>query len=324
MPEAFPNLVVAELQRRNLLPSGRKKPTYIIECTPHGTERMLIYDRHPQPEMVCYWASGKRFCRLKNSAQLICDLTSDHPSLRPLLTEILAAEEIDSRFVVAIPWYQGTMLSSTFGSDSRRIQALDLAFGALMVLHKATLLPHRFDEQNFREYVERSITILGGSAVIPRKQRERLILMESELRTLIGEDVPTCVLHGDFEFGNLLQEYNGGIRVLDWELSRRCGISFIDLAHLLIRFGIKGLELSHYASTIHVFGVQRTFQTWSAPYLHRYMAEIGIEHRAIRKLAALTILNDAANYLVRVPFLRDANFWADYIDAADWLLSAKA
>lgn len=320
MPELFPDRVVGELHRRSLLSPGEPSYSYVLECTPHGAERMVIHASSGQPVAVCSWGRGERLKRLARAAQIRRDLTSEYAILGPLLGEILLADNIGPRFVVARPWYQGTVLGDTLNSAGERMRALEAAFSALTLLHQTTSEPHRFSEQDYETYVAQPATVLDSSVIVPSRQRERVMLLADRLRTLVGEDIPSSVLHGDFELGNLLRENDGTIRVLDWELSRRQGLCFLDLVHLLIMFGVKGLGLSHQTSALQVFGAKDNSAAWSAPFRRRYEDVIGIAPCVARRLAALTTLYDTASYLTRAPFLTHPETWADRIDAADQLL----
>jgi aminoglycoside phosphotransferase (APT) family kinase protein len=321
MARLFPELIISELQRRDLLSSGKWAHSYIVECTSHGSERMVIYDHRGDPIVVCSWAVGARLERLVRAAHIVRDLASEYPVLRSLVSEILLAESIGPRFVAVWRWYPGTMLSDTVSSSSQRQRALEAAFGTLMLLHKTTWEPHLFSEQDYEAYVAQPIRTLEGSVVIPKPQRERLAYLAYRLRSLVGEAVPSCVFHGDFQLDNLLREREGGVRVLDWELSDPHGLCFMDLVHLLVLFSVKGFGLSYGVSTVRMFGRGGALQAWSEPYRRKYQGAMGIARHATGRLVALTALYDAASYLVRVPFLIRSDFWADYIDAADHLLS---
>jgi aminoglycoside phosphotransferase (APT) family kinase protein len=281
---------------------------------------MLIFGDGGHCELVCTWAGGARRARLEQVLAIVHDLVSEHAALQPLLAEPLFAGPIGTRFVAVAPWYQGTTLSDFYASERERTRALDEAFNALMLLHGATVEPHRFSEEDFRAYVGAPIGILASSPLVPGPSRKRLLSLAGILKTLIGEAVPGCVSHGDFELGNLLRQHQGGLRVLDWELSERHGLCLMDLVHLLARYGEKALMLSYGAAAVEVFGKEGTQQSWSAPYLRKYEAAMGVNPEVVRRLAALTTLHDAASYLLRVPYFTQSSFWADYVDAADRLL----
>jgi hypothetical protein len=321
MADLFPELVMGELRRRNLLNFEAGAGGYLIESTPHRAERMLIFGPRGRCDLVCTWAGGARRSRLEQATAVVGELTSEYAALRPLLVESLFAQPIGTRFVVASPWYQGVALSKFYSSRSELPAALEEALDALILLHKTTLEPHRFSEADFQAYVGAPMEILGSSAVIPGPSRERLPSLVGPLRTLIGESVPVCVFHGDFELGNLLRQSRGGLRVLDWELCERRGICLMDLVHLLAGYGTKGLGLPYGTSAVEMFGAEGSLSAWSAPYLRKYQAATGVSPQVVQRLAAMTTLYDAASYLLRVPYFTRPDFWEDYVRAADRLLT---
>jgi len=318
--DLFPETILFRLAQRGHVSGDLRKCTYGIEATPHRSQRILFFDQTGRPFAVGKWADGRYRARLAENTGIIQRL-AEFQELRPMLPEILLLETIGSRIVVVYRWQTGDTLQSRLSRLAPPQTWLDDPFRALTCLQSTTGRVKTFSEDDHRIHVVSAVDLLQRLADLDAQDQFRLASVAESLKILINQDMLFSVVHGDFEFCNLLRSDDGGIRILDWELSQPMGIGFQDAAHLLIAYGVDVLGMSYSDSVLAIFLPDGLLSHISQTYLASYGMVIPVNSSLTRPLVALTVLTDAAEYIRRLPLLTDRSLWSSYISAAAILTS---
>jgi|GEM_PF-4142876 len=313
----FPEIVLRELQRH----LGSLASTYILETTPHRSQRMLVFGEKREPVAVCKWASGAQVQALRTATQICQGLAAEHASLRSLLPSVFFAKMIGVRYVVARPWLLGTPLLAFLDDATGREAVLMDAVNALIAVHNATCKLHTLDENDYRTCVTEPISWLQRLPAWNETDRDRLRFLATGLRRLIGQRLPFGIVHGDFEFGNLLLGRDGSIRVLDWDIAMPFGLCMVDLVHLLVAYGVNAFDLPYAEGASSAFCRDGQLYDLSQRCVDVYRTAIPFPSELLTLISALAFLQDASSYVRRLPFLTDTALWSSYIAAAEQVLA---
>ena len=312
--QLFPDMLLDEV--RSHLPTGQHALTYLLEMTPHRTERMIVLQKGIGPVVVCQWKEGRQKDSSITVTAAMRRAVSGNPMLSGLFPEILFAKPVGVRYVVARLWQEGVPLNTRLTETRNKASVLSSAVEALLSFQEHLQTPRPFDREDYSTLVVRQSRLLRTLTGWDGPDTDGLETLVQKLETLVGQEMPFGLVHGDFEFGNLLQRADGSLLILDWDLAIPDGPSPVDLFHLLIAYGVNAFGMTYAESVRALFLQDGAFYGLAQQHLDLYCRTISSSSDLGAPLCALTILRDAAQYLRRLPFLMHSTVWADYIQAA--------
>ena len=167
---------------------------------------------------------------------------------------------------------------------------LEAAFTWLLDLHLATKNSGARDEGDwFQRLVEQPLqrfkTLLPPSAEEARFVDQTL----AAVRPLRDHGVPLVMEHGDFSSPNILQDENGSVGVVDWELAEPKGLPAADLFFFLtyVAFVRQNARknLDYLKAFRHAFfGTQ----AWASSYVMRYCERLNLAPQTLAPLFVAT------------------------------------
>lgn len=169
--------------------------------------------------------------RLRHETRILQSLHQEHLRIQPLVSEFF----LEGEFYGQVYFVQQEMPGTSIDAP---VSSLDeITWRALQVLtdfHRETLqevtLHDDLFDALFSNPLHRVIEKIGSLA------SPSLYRIEAMLRTaLVGKLLKIVWMHGDFKIENLMidpksLEING---IIDWDLSRKVGLPFLDLLYLL-------------------------------------------------------------------------------------------
>lgn len=143
-----------------------------------------------------------------------------------------------------------------------------------------TRAPNKNDwyERLVEQPLQQFKTTLPPNAGAERLIEQTLALLQPFRR----QELPLMLEHGDFSSPNILQDENGRVGVVDWELAEPAGLPAADLFFFLTYIAFARHNARKNAEYLDAF--QRAFfgpQAWAGPYVRRY-GEHGKLAREIR------------------------------------------
>jgi aminoglycoside phosphotransferase len=176
----------------------------------------------------------------------------------------------------------------------------------LLELQQATASSTSRDERDwFERLVEQPLqqfkTLLPQSAEGASLVDQTLALM----RPFRDHDMPLVMEHGDFSSPNILQDENGRVGVVDWELAEPKGLPAADLFFFLTYVAFARQNARKNADYLKAF--QQAFfgpQPWAWPYVTRYRERLNLAPEMLAPLFVVTWGRYVAGLVIR---LNDAN-----------------
>lgn len=179
---------------------------------------------------------------------------------------------------------------------------LEAALAWLLDLqHTAVRSASQEDSDWFERLVEQPLHQF--KALLPPSAEEASLLDQTLawVRPLRDHDMPLVMEHGDFSSPNILQDENGRLGVVDWELAEPQGVPASDLFFFLtyVAFARQGAR----KNSEYLKAFQQTFfgpQAWAWPYLARYCERLNLAPETVAPLFVLTWSRYTAGLVTRL------------------------
>jgi aminoglycoside phosphotransferase len=172
----------------------------------------------------------------------------------------------------------------------------------LLDLQQATVSSTPRDDRDwFERLIEQPLqqfnALLPESAEAARLVEQTLTLM----RPWRDHDMPLVMEHGDFSSPNILQDENGSVGVVDWELAEPKGLPAADLFFFLTYIAFARQNARKNVDYLKAF--QRAFfgsQAWASSYVMRYRERLKIAPETLASLFVATWGRYVAGLLMRL------------------------
>lgn len=167
---------------------------------------------------------------------------------------------------------------------------IDSTLTWLYDLQQATVSSTPRDDRDwFERLVEQPLqqfkTLLAQSAEDARLVDQTLALV----RPLHDHDMPLVMEHGDFSSPNILQDENGRVGVVDWELAEPKGLPAADLFFFLTYIAFARENARKNADYLKAF--QQAFfgpKAWACSYVTRYRERLNLAPEMLAPLFVVT------------------------------------
>jgi aminoglycoside phosphotransferase len=203
-------------------------------------------------------------------------------------------------------------------------QCIEAALTWLLDLQQATgSSTPRDDRDWFERLVEQPLQQFN--ALLPQSAEGAGLVHQtlSLMRPLRDHDMPLIMEHGDFSSPNILQDENGRVGVVDWELAEPKGLPAADLFFFLTYVAFARQNARKNADYLKAF--QQAFigpQPWAWPYVTRYRERLNLAPEMLAPLFVVTWGRYVAGLVMR---LQESNESGSLIgnETAKWLRSNR-
>jgi aminoglycoside phosphotransferase len=176
------------------------------------------------------------------------------------------------------------------------------ALSWLFDLQQATVSSTPRDERDwFERLVEQPLQQF--KALLPQSAEEASLVDQTLalMRPFHDHDMPLVMEHGDFSSPNILQDENGRVGVVDWELAEPKGLPAADLFFFLTYVAFARQNARKNADYLKAF--QEAFfgpKAWAWPYVARYRERLGLTPEMIAPLFVATLGRYVAGLVMRL------------------------
>jgi aminoglycoside phosphotransferase (APT) family kinase protein len=203
-------------------------------------------------------------------------------------------------------------------------QCIEAALTWLLDLQQATgSSTPRDDRDWFERLVEQPLQQFN--ALLPQSAEGAGLVHQtlSLMRPLRDHDMPLVMEHGDFSSPNILQNENGRVGVVDWELAEPKGLPAADLFFFLTYIAFARQNARKNAEYLKAF--QEAFfgpQAWAGPHVARYRERLNLAPEMLAPLFVGTWGRYVAGLVMR---LQESNESGSLIgnETAKWLRSNR-
>jgi aminoglycoside phosphotransferase (APT) family kinase protein len=181
-------------------------------------------------------------------------------------------------------------------------QCIEAALTWLLELQQATASSTPRDDRDwFERLVEQPLQQFN--ALLPQSAEEAGLVHQtlSLMRPLRDHDMPLVMEHGDFSSPNILQDENGRVGVVDWELAEPKGLPAADLFFFLTYIAFARQNARKNADYLKAF--QQAFfgpKAWAWPYVARYRERLNLAPEMLAPLFVVTWGRYVAGLLLRL------------------------
>jgi aminoglycoside phosphotransferase (APT) family kinase protein len=201
---------------------------------------------------------------------------------------------------------------------------LEAALTWLLDLQQATAgSTSRDDRDWFERLVEQPLQQFN--ALLPPSAEEAGLVHQtlSLMRPFRDHDMPLVMEHGDFSSPNILQDENGRVGVVDWELAEPKGLPAADLFFFLTYVAFARQNARKNADYLKTF--QQAFfesQAWAWPYVKRYRERLNLAPEMLVPLFVATWSRYVAGLLMRLQESNEAGSMVED-ETIKWLRSNR-
>jgi thiamine kinase-like enzyme len=205
-----------------------------------------------------------------------------------------------------------------------REKCLEDALQLLLKFQLATRVDASFDEQIIADYVD--LPIEEFRRLTPHKTafHEQLEHIQRRLHRHRDTAMPLCLVHGDYEFVNILKPDSGDLCLLDWESATLRGPGLMDLAHLLIAYAVHAMDMNYDQAARALYLRDGDLYAFASRYLSEYEQRFELSRSLRPAFLAMNIVGGLSRLLSRLPFKASDPLWSaalltarDILDEAD-------
>ncbi len=201
--------------------------------------------------------------------------------------------------------------------------ACRLAIDWLGPVAQAHALRAARERDRLLERIERELADFGRAHAWSPEERDGLAQTRTVLDRLSGTDLPVVFEHGDLSHPNLVVLREGGLGVLDWELSDPHGLVLADALFVLAYAGFARARVQGPNDAARAYEDALLGDSgWARSYLQEYAGALELEERTVGDLTLVCWTRAIIRSVARI-----AGFGASTrlpADTVSWLRSSRA